>query len=314
MMERPTDSSDIEPIDGPPRDTVTPLVTGDEHPTIVSISDIHGYLEPARSALQTVGDHEDYPPLVSGDDDGNLHWAGDDQYVLVFNGDLVDRGPRNEGVLELVGRLRSEAPPGHVRVTFGNHEMGVLAQDLFRWSRWFSGKVTDHGRKGLCEDIANGHLVAAYDGYNVTYAHAGLVDPYETTAVNDNLAAAAERVVDAIGTDRDAAVQEAVIGEYPAVLGLGAGGGRGEGAGIAWLDFQHMPPKAPPQVVGHTRHETPTQNGNVICENVIRATRSRPGGEAVVLESPDSIRALIRTADGGVEEHEFASVGDGPLK
>lgn len=33
----------------------------------------------------------------------------------------------------MVERLPEQAPPGHVRVTFGNHEMGVLTPDFFDW-------------------------------------------------------------------------------------------------------------------------------------------------------------------------------------
>jgi hypothetical protein len=51
--------------------------------------------------LLTLSDHPDYDPLVHEDETGDLHWAGNN-YVLVFNGDLVDRGPHNESVLTLV--------------------------------------------------------------------------------------------------------------------------------------------------------------------------------------------------------------------
>ena len=117
------------------RDGVRGLEADD--PLIVSISDIHGYLDAGRSALTTLGDHSDFDPVVEAGDDGSLHWAGSDSYVLVVNGDLVDRGPESEGVLELVERLTREAPPGHVRVTLGNHEWGVLFLDLVRWGEWF---------------------------------------------------------------------------------------------------------------------------------------------------------------------------------
>jgi hypothetical protein len=36
-------------------------------------------------------------------------------------------------------------------------------------------------------------------------------------------------------------------------------------AGVVWLDFSYLPADAPPQVVGHTPHETVTRKGNVVC-------------------------------------------------
>ncbi len=44
-------------------------------PRIVHISNLHGYLTDARSALTTIGDSDtdQYPSLVRSDDDGQLH-------------------------------------------------------------------------------------------------------------------------------------------------------------------------------------------------------------------------------------------------
>ena len=61
----------------------------------MSISDIHGYLDEARSALLTLTDHPDFELIVRANGDGTLHWA-DGNYVLVFNGDLIDRVPQVE--------------------------------------------------------------------------------------------------------------------------------------------------------------------------------------------------------------------------
>jgi len=275
---------------------------------VVSISDIHGYLDDARRALLTLADHPDYDPVVVADDDGRLHWA-DESYVLVFNGDLIDRGPDNEAVVRLVARLLAEAPPGRVRVTLGNHEMGVLTPDRFGWRDWYSGRVGDDGRRALCRAIRDGHVVAAYEGHGVTYAHAGHPDPYRAAAANDALAVAAEDIAAAVGTSNDEATQRRVIEEQPLVLGLGGRGGRGEGAGLAWLDFSRLPPDAPSQVVGHTRHDRPTRTGNVVCENVIRRNRRTAGGEAVLVETVDGLAALRRRPDGGVVERAFDHPG-----
>ncbi|MFB6140496.1 MAG: metallophosphoesterase [Halosimplex sp.] len=301
MLDITAGDCDELPTDA--RDDVRGLAA--DSPRVVSISDVHGYLGAARSALKTPGDHPEYDPLVDTDDDGRLHWAGGDDYVLLFNGDLIDRGPDNEGVLDLVERLAREAPPGHVRLTFGNHEWGVLFPALVHWEEWFSGQRTDDDRRQLCEAVERGHVVAAYRGYSFTYAHAGLVSSYEATRLNDRFVEAARDLREAVGSERDADTQRRLVDEYRQVLSLGRQGGRGFGAGVAWLDFRFLSADAQPQIVGHTRQDQPVQKGNVVCENVIRANRANPGGEAVLVESPDALVSLERTYDGGVDRYEF---------
>ncbi|MFW6320598.1 MAG: metallophosphoesterase [Halohasta sp.] len=300
-MPIPIPDAAVEP---PLRDSVDALATEDTPPAIVSISDIHGYLEAARSALTTLGDHPDYEPVVVADADGTLHWA-DNDYVLVFNGDLVDRGPANDAVLALVGRLIDEAPPGRVRVTLGNHEALICSPEAFGFTDWYSGQVDDAARRQLCRAISAGHVVAAYEGYGVTYAHAGSADPYDVSAVNESLVAAAGELRAAIGTDADRTVQADLVDDYPAVLGVGRSHLKGPEAGLVWLHFDHLPSDAPPQVVGHTRHDSPAVDGQVSCQNVIRNNLDSPGGEAVFVETPDRLDALVRQADGGVSDRRI---------
>jgi len=302
---RDADASQVGP---PVRDAVRGL---DGHPLVVSLSDVHGYLGAARSALKTVGDHSEYAPVVATDEAGRLHWDGGEEYVLVFNGDLIDRGPNNEGVIEMVERLGREAPRGHVRVTLGNHEWGVLLPGLVHWAEWYSGSCTDADRRRLCGAIADGDVVAAYEGYNFTYAHAGQPIRYDPSVLNDRLASAARELAAAAGTDEDATVQRRLVDEHQRLLGTGRQGGRGPGAGIVWLDFRYLPGESPPQVVGHTRQKQPVQKGNVVCENVIRANQTNPGGEAVLVESPDRLVSLERTYDGGVHTNEFRMPDEG---
>ncbi len=297
------DTEELETVDGPARDGVAGLPGT---PTVVSISDIHGYLGAARSALLTLSDHPDYDPVVEPGPDGGLQWAGND-YVLVFNGDLVDRGPDSDGVVATVARLVAQAGPERVRVTFGNHEMGILTPDRFGWGGWYAGSRSPAERRALVDRVRAGHVVAAYGGYRVTYAHAGRPDPYDAGALNDQLVAAAGDLEAAVGTPADYETQLAAIEAYPDVLGLGGRTGRGPGAGVAWLDFGHLPADAPPQVVGHTRHDQPTRKGAVVCQNVIRNTLQREGGEAVLVETPMSLVALVRDGEGGVRERDFSS-------
>lgn len=297
----------IETVDGPARDAVGGLAGA---PTVVSISDIHGYLGAARSALLTLSDHPDYEPVVEPGPDGRLQWAGND-YVLVFNGDLVDRGADSDRVVATVARLLAQAGPERVRVTFGNHEMGVLTPDRFGWGGWYSGSRSAAERRAFVDRVRAGHVVAAYGGYRVTYAHAGRPDPYDPGVLNDQLVAAAGDLGAAIGTPEDRGAQLAAIEAYPDVLGLGGRTGRGPGAGVAWLDFAHLPADAPPQVVGHTRHDQPTRKGTVVCQNVIRNNVNWEGGEAVMVETPESLVALVREADGGVGVQELSLPGSG---
>jgi len=295
------------PLDPAVRDGVAGLAS---EPAIVSISDIHGYYGAARSALRAVGDADGFDPLVETGEDGNLHWAGGEDYVLVFNGDLIDRGPNSAGVIEIVERLSREAPPGHVRVTLGNHEWGVLFPALVRWEEWFSGQRTDAERERLCRAVSDGDLVAAYEGYNFTYAHAGQPSRYQPAYMNRKFADAADVLGSAVGTDEDAETQRHLSEDYRRILSTGRQGGRGLGAGIAWLDFRYLPGESPPQVVGHTAQEQPVQKGNVVCENTIRANQANPGGEAVLVESRDSLVSLERTYDGGVHVNDFQLPGE----
>ncbi len=289
------------------RDSITELAEEEQTPpVIVSLSDIHGYLEEARSALLTLEDSSMFDPVVISDDVGNLHWAGEN-YVLVFNGDLIDRGPANDEVLEMVARLIDEAPPGRVRVTLGNHEAIILSTDHLGFSNWYSGKVCSADRQKFLTQILDGHVIAAYEGYNVTYAHAGSPVAYDTSTVNKELIGAAHDLLEAIGTPDEVTVQRQVLDDYKRVLGVGKGHLKAPGAGLVWLDFGHIPSDAPTQVVGHTRHQKPRKKGNVYCQNVIRENIDNNGGEVVFIETSETLSALARRADGGTDLTEIVS-------
>ena len=68
------------------------------------------------------------------------------------------------------------------------------------------------------------------------------------------------------------------------------------------MDFAHLEPSAPPQIVGHSKKLKPVRKGNVVCGNVIRANNATPGGEGVLIEEPsgDGLTAIRRSPDGGV--------------
>lgn len=268
-----------------------------ETPAIVSVSDVHGYLEAARNALTAVGDTDAFPPLVTSDDDGRLHWAGND-YVLVINGDLIDRGDRNRECLALVERLAAEAPDGRVRYHLGNHEMAALFPDRFRWPGVYSVEMDDDVRGSFLEHVADGRIAVGFDGYEYAYSHAGANDSFDTKAVNGRARDAGRRLVEMWRDGRYETSHLDVLPEYQRIFGVGGEFGRGPSAGLLWMDFKHMEPDAPPQVVGHSRHQRPTRTGNVVCENVIRDNLGLPGGEAVLIERPDGVVAVTKTSDG----------------
>jgi hypothetical protein len=84
------------------------------------VGDIHGSLGNLIVILKSSG-------LL----DGNLAWTGGASH-LVLNGDLIDRGRSDRGVLDLARRLQSEAEAagGRVHVVLGNHEAMNLNGNL----------------------------------------------------------------------------------------------------------------------------------------------------------------------------------------
>jgi hypothetical protein len=265
----------------------------------VSISDIHGYLTEARSALSTLRDHPGYDPIVTIDEDGRLHWA-DENYVLVFNGDLIDRGPNNDAVLAMVGRLVDEAPPGRVRITLGNHESMILMSNDHKFANWYSTNLDPESRKRFLQRICDGHVIAAYDGYRHTYAHAGATENYIASDVNDSLVEAAEQLYPVVGTREETQLRSQLRSEYPRIFAKGDRHVKGPAAGLVWLEYDHLSTDSPPQVVGHTPHLNPHSKGTTHCQDLILENLDSAGGEGVFLETPESLTALIRDSNGGV--------------
>lgn len=81
-------------------------------PRVVAVGDVHGSSGNLIVILKSAG-------LL----DANLAWTGGASH-LVLNGDLIDRGMSDRGVLDLARRLQSEAEAagGRVHVVLGNHE------------------------------------------------------------------------------------------------------------------------------------------------------------------------------------------------
>lgn len=283
------------------RDTVFALADDASYPpTVVSLSDVHGYYRAFERALSLPGDHPEFAPLVERDADGDLHWvggAGGREYVLVCNGDLVDRGGESERVVETVRRLRREAPDGHVRVLCGNHEQFVLAGGIGS-ADWYCDRVDDATRRSFFDAVAASDLSVAYDGYEYTYSHAGAVEGVDPASANDAFERVVGSVADVVGTDADAYGTFERAFDDERVTMAGSTHPKGPDAGPLWLGWQHLPADAPPQVVGHTPHGRVTRKGAVVCEDVVRENAGRPGGEALTVETPAGLAALERERDG----------------
>lgn len=285
-------------------DTIEWFREREETPTIISISDIHGYLGAARNALTAVGRTDEFDPVVTEDEDGRLHWAGNN-YLLLINGDLIDRGDQNRECLDLVERLATEAPPGRVRYHLGNHEMAVLFPNRFRWPGVYSIELDDDSRRSFIQHVAAGTVPVGFEGYQYTYSHAGANREFDVKKVNEQVKEAARRLLTMLDKGRYEDEQLDVVDDYDQVFGTGGRFGRGASAGLLWMDFKHMEKSAPPQVVGHSRHVRPTWVGDVICQNVIRENLDSPGGEAVVIESTDQIVTVTNSpASPSVNELE----------
>ena len=87
---------------------------------VVAIADVHGGLEQFLSILGRTG-------LVNEEN----RWVGGCT-TLIQVGDLIDRGPYDRAVLDLIIELQKKAPRhgGQVLVALGNHEVMNVMGDL----------------------------------------------------------------------------------------------------------------------------------------------------------------------------------------
>jgi len=271
---------------------------GDTIP-IVHISDIHGYLDDARSALLTVGDTDRYDPIVTVDKTGAIHWA-DNDYVLVVNGDLIDRGPANEACMRMVWRLFEEAPAGRVQYHIGNHEMAIMVPSIFHWPDTYSTGISAIQRREFLERIIDGDVTAVFKGHNYTYSHAGSNESINMTAMNTALREAASTLLENVGERHESETHERIVEQYSRLFAVGESSARGSDAGLLWIDFRHLEETAPPQIVGHSMHERPARKGNVVCGNVLRRNHASKGGEGIFIETPDQLTFVRRGREGTV--------------
>lgn len=87
---------------------------------VVAVADVHGDFDAFVAILQKAD-------LI----DDKLHWTGKDA-TLVQTGDILDRGPKNREVMDLLMALEAEAPRtgGRVIALLGNHEIMNIMGDL----------------------------------------------------------------------------------------------------------------------------------------------------------------------------------------
>lgn len=152
------------------------------------LGDTHGEFDAVVGQLRRAG-------LI----DSRLRWAGGKKH-LVFDGDLMDRGPDVVRLLWFVYGLEREAAAagGRVHLMLGNHEIMVLLSDL-RYLHPKDRKVADlHGVKYskmydiresvLGQWLASKSAVARID--DVLLAHGGVSDRYlnfSLKAIDDTL-------------------------------------------------------------------------------------------------------------------------------
>jgi len=103
-------------------------------------------------------ENEAFDPIVTTDQQGQLHWANN--YLLVVNGDLIDRGDKKRERIALLERLAGEASPRRVRYHLGNHEMGMLFPERFHWQGVYNIEVTEDLRRSFIEHIAAGDILS----------------------------------------------------------------------------------------------------------------------------------------------------------
>ena len=99
---------------------LSPALGANASGRLLAVGDIHGDFDSLVAILQELEiiDHQH-------------HWTGGNT-TLVQTGDMLDRGPKDRQVMDLLMALEKEAPKsdGEVIVLLGNHEMLILMADM----------------------------------------------------------------------------------------------------------------------------------------------------------------------------------------
>lgn len=306
-------------------------------PWIVSISDIHGFYTVALSCLKCLDD-KGFKPVVNIGEDGSVEWAGNN-YKLVFNGDVIDRGGKNEEAFQLVAKM---VESGNASYNIGNHELAAMMPEVYRLGEGYYKELNKNMGKELLEEISNGYMKAATQGYDHVYVHAGQNRDFSAKDVNETLQEVAEELSEAWEASRsDYVSKQQEIGEKitasdskrrdeldPELMEVfgwdlrNGHRGRGPLSGLAWMDWKHFNGKGPKQVVGHSKKDFPEEKYGSVNANTIRNNvkgiieesgskrtvkgkgnfKKRLGGESITVEQPDgTLFVLTRKKDGEVK-------------
>jgi hypothetical protein len=126
------------------------VVQVDTASDVFAVGDVHGDRDRLVRLLGAAG-------LV----DRGAHWSGD-KSLLVFTGDLIDKGPKGPEVLLLLRALRDEAAQagGRVIVLMGNHENDFLRNPESEKAKEFALQLRDAGVDAKAAAACTGELGA----------------------------------------------------------------------------------------------------------------------------------------------------------
>lgn len=158
-----------------------PATTNHDRQTMTltyAVGDVHGCLDKLKSLIAACRQH-----------------AGDDEMMLVFLGDYIDRGPESAGVVRLMLSLQADAPQ-HVIALKGNHEAWALAVldgslPAKAWLRNGGAATLSSYGAGDVGELPKAHLAwmrslpLTYDDGRRLFVHAG-VDPNKPLDAQDD--------------------------------------------------------------------------------------------------------------------------------
>jgi len=167
-------------------------------PRVVAIGDIHGAFPQFAASLETAG-----MAKRTSSEGFTLTWTGGKD-ILVFTGDLTDRGLYTKQVYDAVMSLekQADAAGGHVFPMFGNHEALLLNGTTEKWAKtltsykkqWYQNTLDSFIKAGLDFHqaispegtygswIRRRPLFAVINGY--MFVHGGLqAEPQGLTAI-----------------------------------------------------------------------------------------------------------------------------------
>jgi len=126
---------------------------------IVALGDIHGAFATLKSLL-----------IETELTDSSLNWIGGTDH-LVLCGDLIDRGPHDKAVLDLLIELQKQARKkgGRVHAVLGNHDVMNLVRD-FRY-------VSDQSYADFAEDENQKDRDRAWKQFKIVYARDIAAEP-----------------------------------------------------------------------------------------------------------------------------------------